>query len=459
MTALEDLDRLLADPDRHAVLPREVAGSPSAVHRALRKRCADRTLQRIGRGIYARSRSKLFDIVPEILPKLGYEVLPPPKLTNQNFKHGGSVWRVDRPCRRLIVKHGVKAVFESPDGKLYRARPAKMTPMHEPPSRQETELNFSLFDRCHSYARAEKDLIVKKALRAWEGFRHPDATLALEGGTCLAVYHRLLNRFSEDIDMRVVLADQLEHGPPERRTVAFREVSRAFAEHVHDALPFLQQTRKGRFRLRDGRYESHIFDYEGRSPHSRVVEGLKLELVQWPNRLALRPVPGLTGRLVRVIRPAEIAMGKWNAVSARLPGRARIYPDLVRHPWDLGAMSAILTETGAEPTAALSAMIEELRGPDVTIGLRGLGDPAWAENYADYAHRMGTRPVADGFFQYADPSWETLRREVALAALAMDLVPSNDRPEVQEMAEGRWVPRGPDGGAEGPVRDAESRRR
>ena len=147
MTALEDLDRLLAEPDRHAVLPREVAGSPSAVHRALEKRCADRTLQRIGRGIYARSRSKLFDVVPEILPKLGYELLPAPELTNRNFKHGGSVWRIDRPCRRLIVKHGVKAVFESPGGKLYRTRPARMTPTHEAPSREETELNFSLFDR------------------------------------------------------------------------------------------------------------------------------------------------------------------------------------------------------------------------------------------------------------------------------------------------------------------------
>ncbi len=240
MTALEDLDRLLADPNRHAVLPREVAGSPSAVQRALRKRCDDRTLQRVGTGIYARSASKLFDVVPEILPKLGYEILPVPQITNRNFKHGGSVWRIDRPCRRLIVKHGVKAVFESPRGKFYKARLFKMTPMHEPPSRRETELNFSAYDRCHSYARAEKDLIVRKALRAWQGFRHPDATLALEGATCLTVYRNLLNRFSEDIDMRVILTDELEHGPDWRRRATFREVSRTFAAHVHKALPFLK---------------------------------------------------------------------------------------------------------------------------------------------------------------------------------------------------------------------------
>ncbi len=97
MTALEDLDRLLADPNRDTVLPREVAGSPSAVHRALKKRCDDRTLERVGTGIYARSASKLFDGVPEIRPKLGYEILPTPQITNRNFKHGGSSWRINRP--------------------------------------------------------------------------------------------------------------------------------------------------------------------------------------------------------------------------------------------------------------------------------------------------------------------------------------------------------------------------
>ena len=80
MTALEQLDRLLSESDRHAVLPRELSGSRSAVYRALRRRCDDGTLARIGRGVYARRRSRLFDVVPEILPKLGYTILPSPPL-------------------------------------------------------------------------------------------------------------------------------------------------------------------------------------------------------------------------------------------------------------------------------------------------------------------------------------------------------------------------------------------
>ena len=137
-------------------------------------------------------------------------------------------------------------------------------------------------------------------------------------------------------------------------------------------------------------------------------------------------------------------MGKWNAVSSRLSGRARIYPDLVRHPWDLGTMSATLAEVSESPSAALVAMIQELRGAGVTEALRDLHDPAWGDNFADYAYRMGTRPIADGFFEYADPTWETLRSEVAQAASDMDLIPYHDRSEVQSMAEGRWNPRGRD---------------
>ncbi len=440
MTALQDLDRLLANPRRHAVLPREVAGSPSAVHRALKRRCEDRTLQRVGTGIYARSTSRLFDVVPEILPKLGYKITPPRQITNTNFKHGGAVWRIDRPFRRLIIKHGVKAVFRSPGGKLYRTRPDRMTPLHEPPSRREIELTFSVSDRCHSYARAEKEVIVRKALQAWEDFRHPDATLALDGDTCLNSYCRTLRRCSEDIGVRVILADELERGPAERRVAAFREVSRALAEHVHAALPFLKPTPKGRLHKRGGRFEGHVFDYRPRTPHPRVPSTLKLELVQQPNRLPLFSVDGLTRVTVQVVDLLEISMGKWQALCERLPGRPRDNPALVRHPWDLATMEATLTGVAQYSSPDLAEMIGECRVPALTAALRELHDPYWENAFNDYADLMGTRPISDSLRQYADPTWLTVRALVAQVALNMDLVPSRDRDEVEEMFAGRWAP-------------------
>ncbi|MDE0100968.1 MAG: hypothetical protein OXN89_01175 [Bryobacterales bacterium] len=71
--------------------------------------------------------------------------------------------------------HGVAAAFESPSGKLYDIGGITPTPMHVPPSRGETDRHFASFDRCHSHARAEKDLIVKRALRTWKDFRRRHA--------------------------------------------------------------------------------------------------------------------------------------------------------------------------------------------------------------------------------------------------------------------------------------------
>ena len=59
----------------------------------------------------------MFDIVPEVMPKLGYRILPGEPVRGYSQKSGGAVWRLDRPCRRLIRKRGVRAVFETPDGK------------------------------------------------------------------------------------------------------------------------------------------------------------------------------------------------------------------------------------------------------------------------------------------------------------------------------------------------------
>ncbi len=175
-------------------------------------------------------------------------------------------------------------------------------------------------------------------------------------------------------------------------------------------------------------------------PHERVVEGLKLELVQKPNRLPLSHVRALGGGTVQVVAPMETSMGKWQAVCARLPGRARSHSSLIRHPWDLGTMSATLEVGTKTPPPELAEMIGELRGPAVSAGLRGLHDPAWQAAFDDYADAMATRPISDSLYAYADPSWPTVRSDVARAALDMDLVPLPDRLEVLEMAEGRWEP-------------------
>ena len=107
----------------------------------------------------------------------------------------------------------------------------------------------------------------------------------------------------------------------------------------------------GRFRKRDGCVASHIFRYRSRRPHREVMEGLKLELVQEPNRLRLvqRASP-FQPKAVTVLSPFESVMGKWKALSTSLAGRRHTGGECVRHPTDLAAMGG----SGAFDPGALS---------------------------------------------------------------------------------------------------------
>lgn len=54
----------------------------------------------------------------------------------------------------------------------------------------------------------EKDLMICEALRAIAAIQIDGVAVTFSGGTCLAKAHKLLERMSEDIDLRVALANQ-----------------------------------------------------------------------------------------------------------------------------------------------------------------------------------------------------------------------------------------------------------
>lgn len=98
MDALAVLDALVAQPGRHAVLRRELVKdlqrqgkTPASATRALQRRCADGSLTRVGAGIYAIGQSRIADIVPEVLPKLGYRILDTPALRNYSIRRSGTL--------------------------------------------------------------------------------------------------------------------------------------------------------------------------------------------------------------------------------------------------------------------------------------------------------------------------------------------------------------------------------
>ena len=400
--------RLLRETGRKAILRSElVPHAPAhACDRALHRYCESGELTRVGQGIYGIGAAKVFDIVPEVMPKLGYRILPRPPVRGYSQKSGGAVWRLDRPCRRLIRKRGVQAMFETPDGKPVASRQQgdAMEPMQEAPTRREVEAHFHTFERCQSLARAEKDLIVRRALVAMERFRSDQATLAIEGGTALVAYHRLTTRFSEDLDIRLIPDESVRRLDADERIAALKEIGQAFRSHIHAEMPFLEPTRKGRIR-KDALLQTFIYNYQSAVPDEEVMAGLKCEVVHIPLMMPTVEQAGLAGERFDTIHPVEIASGKWQALTTRLPRNADSYPDLVRHVHDLAAIRPALILLDPE-TARETMLRGETTHESVAAVVQELARPVWRQHYESYMRRMGVLPVTD--WPNSHPGWDTV---------------------------------------------------
>jgi predicted nucleotidyltransferase component of viral defense system len=81
-----------------------------------------------------------------------------------------------------------------------------------------------------SAAILEKDILVTEALRALSG-TVPDATLVFAGGTCLSKAHGLVQRMSEDVDLRVV-AEGLSSLTRNAQRTRLRSVDAALQERL-----------------------------------------------------------------------------------------------------------------------------------------------------------------------------------------------------------------------------------
>ena len=417
--ACKAVGSLLREDGRKAILRSElVSYAPAhACDRALRHYCESGELTRVGQGIYGIGAAKVFDIVPEVMPKLGYRILPGEPVRGYSQKSGGAVWRLDRPCRRLIRKRGVQAMFETPDGKPVASRHqgSTMNPPREPPTRREIEAHFHTFERCHSLARAEKDLIVSRALTAVERFHSERATLAIEDGTALVAYHRLTTRFLDDLDIRLIPDESVQRLGTDERIAALKEIGQEFKAHVHAELPFLQPTRKGRIR-KDALLQTFIYDYQSAVPDEEVVAGLKCEVVHIPLMMPTISRPGVGGGMFEAIRPAEIASGKWQALTTRLPRNADSYPDLVRHVHDLAAIGPVLE--ALDPEAARKTMLrDETTHESVAAVMEELARPVWRDHYESYMRRMGVLPGTD--WANSHPGWTTVLAN--FTALAREL--------------------------------------
>ena len=432
--ALEAIGRLLEQPGRQALTRAEVRAlgvADGACDRALRRLRAEGRIRRYGSGIYGVGSAKVFQAAPEALESLGYRIVPPERPENWSARPNGTLIRLDRPCRRRILGHGVQMKFETTGGRRMRPGKVSMSAMDAFPAQRETEAHFESFHYCHSPGRAEKDLCVTKALEALESFRHPGASLVLDGATCLSRYYGLLRRFSEDVVLRVVLVGDpaVPAGPralaprtPERQR-RLKEVGAAFREHVHHALPWLIPTRRGRVR-RDGAVRVFIGRYEPRNPNDSVQPGIKYELVDLPPVLARREVFRLGSRSpASAVNPLEIAAGKWAALAGRTASGGAMRRELIRHVHDLAVLhpylldhrdldqlAPLLVERHEVPKENVALLLDTLRARSGFFGAR----------YEGYLDDMGTERIGEGPLDHLP--WEGALHRLEQSAHAAGLL-------------------------------------
>ncbi len=427
MNARQALDQLVSEDGRKAVLRSELLmrsdASASSCDRALRTACDTGTLVRVGQGIYGIGRARVFEIVPEVMPKLGYRIEPGYSVKGYSQKTSGNVWTVNKKCQRKIRKKGVHAFFKLADGQVHNQKEYKMPESR--PTRREIEDHNHDFERCHSLARAEKDLIVRHALRVYEEFDDRRAVLAIEGGTALAYYHRLVRRFSEDLDIRIILSPEEASRSEEERIETAKEIGQEFRRHMHESMPYLTPTKKGRIR-KDAVVQALIFNYDPiyGDDDDEVVPGVKVELVYIPVLHQLRERKRFVNRM-QVIHHLEIAAGKWQALAGYLPERGSQYPDLVRHVHDLASLCVVLEDVAAE--------FHELAFRDVVTleTIEGvvaeLQKSEWKGLYEDYMRRMGTSPISPDPGHHLE--WSTILQDFGQVA---DLLVTEEQKRQQD---------------------------
>lgn len=405
MRANEALKKLLREDGRKAVLRTELlnrsTASPSSCDRALKRSCDDGSLVRVGYGVYAVGSAKVFEVVPEVMPKLGYEILPVQRVRGFSQKTSGRTWRLDRPTKRQIRKRGVYAVFEDRKGK-----PCNISGRKERmdlPSLRDIEDRFHVFPQCHSLARAEKDLIVGRVLCALEQFHDERATLAIEGTTALRYYYRMIFRFSETPVIRIVLRPEEASLDTLGRTQLVKDIGVKFRKHIQESLPFLQFTGKGRASA-EGIIQSQFFNYRSQVPHVDVEAGVKIELVSIPLEASLELVMRRKNHEFSAVDFVEIAAGKWQALARRLPEHGDSNPSLVRHVHDLAALSAAIQSASSEFRKL--AFKGSVNNESISNVLNELQRDSWRGHYKDYMRRMGTTEIADEPGHH--PSWNVV---------------------------------------------------
>jgi Nucleotidyl transferase AbiEii toxin, Type IV TA system len=229
----------------------------------------------------------------------------------------------------------------------------------------------------------EKDWYVVQLIGIIAGIQHDDFGVIFSGGTALSKAHKLLRRFSEDVDFRVL--EQKDRSTRNSRSAFRREVVNALR---HRGFTIEEQQVKARDENRffsiDIYYESYFPPADALRPH--ILIELTVKNIQLPPHYLsvssfVNEVAKHSPEVAHIgcIDPAESAADKLSAIAWRIPDRIRGGQDddpyLVRHIHDLAILKDTALQRGDFSELVATSMQQDSARPRNDVSISSLTAP------------------------------------------------------------------------------------
>ncbi|MBD8737612.1 nucleotidyl transferase AbiEii/AbiGii toxin family protein [Sphingomonas sp. CFBP 13706] len=201
----------------------------------------------------------------------------------------------------------------------------------------------------------EKDWFVVQAIRMLVACGTDDIQPVFSGGTSLLKGHGLINRFSEDIDFKLVLSpafEELSGNQQSKRLKAFREALAGAWTEQGFILNDVQSRDSYRFIQVEMRYPTVLSGHPSLRPH------ILAEISAKPPKMTaiVRPLRSFVAQAAKAeeevaaapcVDPVETAADKLSALAWRVAARDRNAetddPTIIRHLHDLAALENAIT--------------------------------------------------------------------------------------------------------------------
>lgn len=231
-----------------------------------------------------------------------------------------------------------------------------------------------------SEAFVEKDWFVTQALSVIAKIKHPEFKFVFSGGTALSKAHKLIQRFSEDIDFILIISKKNQN----RKTRS--DLKHAILKTLRDGGFQIEENKiqarnENRFIAIDMNYESSFTRPNSLRPHIQIEMTVKTTQLPPVDLSVSSFVAELTKKAAEVERiscmdPAENAADKLSALAWRVLGRVHDdlegNPTVVRHIYDLAMLQDVALNHTQFPNMITTCMEHDesrLRSNSKFVGL------------------------------------------------------------------------------------------